>query len=579
MTDREDAIQAIGLVKRYRGAAALAGVDLRVPAGSVLGLLGPNGAGKTTAVRILATLLPMDAGHARVAGYDVAREPDRVRARIGLAGQYAAVDERLTGRENLALVGTLYHLGRKAAARRADELLLRFGLAGAAGRQAKTYSGGMRRRLDLAAAILADPPVLFLDEPTTGLDPAARAELWQAVRDLAAGGTSVLLTTQYLEEADQLAGKIAMLAAGRVIAEGTSKELKQRFGGQRLEITVSRPDQLAAAEVILARAASAKPTAERASRRASVPIGGTARQIAAVAAHGPVRSPHRPDHRRPGALRGFLRGDGRHRIRDRLAGQPRHPGGPRRLRAAAPARLRDGLGRRPDRPADPRRRVGQRRHLRRADAGHLPVQRLHPVQPPARLAPGHSQLEPGQRHRHLLPAAVREPSRRPGLILARPARNRLVRGVVRPDPADLRSARRPRLPRCRDPLIQPPQQSSRVLNGREPPAAGKRPVTAVAPPATTITAWPGRRGCGRRRHPAGILPPLRSSAAHPQGAPRDHRPEHAAAAGRAGQPAEGAGAGHRPARPPRHPAQHRINPGHGGRGGVVRGRAQLPLGR
>ncbi len=284
MTDREDAIQAIGLVKRYRGATALAGVDLRVPAGSVLGLLGPNGAGKTTAVRILATLLPMDAGHARVAGYDVAREPDRVRARIGLAGQYAAVDERLTGRENLALVGTLYHLGRKAAARRADELLLRFGLAGAAGQQAKTYSGGMRRRLDLAAAILADPPVLFLDEPTTGLDPAARAELWQAVRDLAAGGTSVLLTTQYLEEADQLAGKIAMLAAGRVIAEGTSKELKQRFGGQRLEITVSRPDQLAAAEVILARAASAKPTAERASRRASVPIGGTARQIAAVAA-------------------------------------------------------------------------------------------------------------------------------------------------------------------------------------------------------------------------------------------------------------------------------------------------------
>src|SRR6266702_1912792 len=228
MTDREDAIQAIGLVKRYRGATALAGVDLRVPAGSVLGLLGPNGAGKTTAVRILATLLPMDAGHARVAGYDVAREPDRVRARIGLAGQYAAVDERLTGRENLALVGTLYHLGRKAAARRADELLLRFGLAGA--------------------------------------------------------GTSGLLTTQYLEEADQLAGKIAMLAAGRVIAEGTSKELKQRFGGQRLEITVSRPDQLAAAEVILARAASAKPTAERASRRASVPIGGTARQIAAVAA-------------------------------------------------------------------------------------------------------------------------------------------------------------------------------------------------------------------------------------------------------------------------------------------------------
>jgi ABC-2 type transport system ATP-binding protein len=250
----------------------------------VLGLLGPNGAGKTTAVRILATLLPMDAGHARVAGYDVAREPGRVRARIGLAGQYAAVDERLTGRENLVLVGTLYHLGRRAAARRADELLARFGLADAAGRQARTYSGGMRRRLDLAAAILAEPPVLFLDEPTTGLDPAARLELWQAVRDLAADGTSVLLTTQYLEEADQLAGKIAVLAAGRVIAEGTSEELKQRFGGERLEITASRPDQLAAAAVTLARAAGTKPTVEPASRRASVPIGGTARQIAAIAA-------------------------------------------------------------------------------------------------------------------------------------------------------------------------------------------------------------------------------------------------------------------------------------------------------
>ncbi|HEV2371876.1 MAG TPA: ATP-binding cassette domain-containing protein [Streptosporangiaceae bacterium] len=284
MTDRNDAIQAVGLVKRYRGTAALGGVDLRVPAGTVLGLLGPNGAGKTTAVRILATLLPMDAGHAKVAGYDVAREPDRVRARIGLAGQYAAVDERLTGRENLVLVGTLYHLGRKAAARRADELLLRFGLAGAGDRQARTYSGGMRRRLDLAAAILAGPPVLFLDEPTTGLDPAARAELWQAVRGLAAGGTSVLLTTQYLEEADQLAGKIAVLAAGRVIAEGTSEELKQRFGGEHLEITVGRSGQLAAAAAILARAAGTKPTVETASRRASVPMGGTARRIAAVAA-------------------------------------------------------------------------------------------------------------------------------------------------------------------------------------------------------------------------------------------------------------------------------------------------------
>jgi len=284
MTHQEDAIQAAGLVKRYRGTTALAGVDLRVRAGTVLGLLGPNGAGKTTAVRILATLLPMDAGHATVAGYDVARQPDRVRARIGLAGQYAAVDERLTGRENLVLVGTLYHLGRKRAARRADELLVRFGLADAGDRQARTYSGGMRRRLDLAAAMLASPPVLFLDEPTTGLDPAARLELWQAVRDLVADGTSVLLTTQYLEEADQLADRIAVLAAGQVIAEGTSEQLKRRFGGQRLEITATRPGQLAAAAAALARATVTEPTVEPGAGRVSVPIAGDTAAIAAAAA-------------------------------------------------------------------------------------------------------------------------------------------------------------------------------------------------------------------------------------------------------------------------------------------------------
>jgi ABC-2 type transport system ATP-binding protein len=283
MTHHEDAIQAAGLVKRYRGTTALAGVDLHVPAGTVLGLLGPNGAGKTTAVRILATLLPMDAGHARVAGYDVTSEPDRVRARIGLAGQYAAVDERLTGRENLALVGRLYHLGRKAAARRAEQLLVRFGLAGAANRQVRTYSGGMRRRLDLAAAMVAAPPVLFLDEPTTGLDPAARLELWQAVRDLVADGTSVLLTTQYLEEADQLADQIAVLAAGKVIAGGTSEQLKQRSGGQRLEITATRPGQLATATAILARVTGAQPTVQPGAGRASVPIEHDAGSIAATA--------------------------------------------------------------------------------------------------------------------------------------------------------------------------------------------------------------------------------------------------------------------------------------------------------
>ena len=283
MAHHDDAIQAEGLVKRYRGATALAGVDLRLPAGAVLGLLGPNGAGKTTTVRILATLLPMDSGRAWVAGYDVAREPDRVRTQIGLAGQYAAVDERLTGRENLALVGTLYHLGRKTAARRADGLLDRFGLAEAAGRQVKTYSGGMRRRLDLAAAIIAGPPVLFLDEPTTGLDPAARLELWQAVRDLVADGTSVLLTTQYLEEADQLADRITVLAAGRVIAEGTAQQLKQRLGGERLEITVAQPAQLAAAAAALARVAGNPAAIEPGARRASVPVHGAGREIATAA--------------------------------------------------------------------------------------------------------------------------------------------------------------------------------------------------------------------------------------------------------------------------------------------------------
>jgi ABC-2 type transport system ATP-binding protein len=235
----EPAIEAEGLVKHFGKTKALAGLDLTVPPGTVYGLLGPNGAGKTTAVRVLATLLRPDGGHARVFGRDVVTEAAAVRRTIGLTGQYAALDEYLSGRANLVMIGQLSRLTSKAARRRADDLLGRFDLTDAANRAVKTYSGGMRRRLDLAASLIGNPVVLFLDEPTTGLDPSARALMWDIVRGLVAGGTTLLLTTQYLDEADQLAGRIAVIDGGKVIAEGAPAELKSSLGGQRIALTLA----------------------------------------------------------------------------------------------------------------------------------------------------------------------------------------------------------------------------------------------------------------------------------------------------------------------------------------------------
>jgi ABC-2 type transport system ATP-binding protein len=275
-------IEATGLVKRYKEVVALDGLDLEVPEGTVLGLLGPNGAGKTTAVSILTTLVEPDEGSATVAGHDVRAQPGEVRKRIGLSGQYAAVDEHLTGFENLDMIGRLYRMGRTRSRARSRELLERFGLDDAGDRPVKTYSGGMRRRLDLAGALVAEPPVLFLDEPTTGLDIRSRIGLWEVIRELVARGATLMLTTQYLEEADNLADDILVIDHGKAIAHGSSDKLKTDVGGERIEVTVANAEAVPTAHSILSRFAVGDIQVDGNGRSLTAPIAGGAPELVAA---------------------------------------------------------------------------------------------------------------------------------------------------------------------------------------------------------------------------------------------------------------------------------------------------------
>jgi ABC-2 type transport system ATP-binding protein len=272
MAPADVAVRAEALVKTFGATRALDGIDLEIPTGTVLGLLGPNGAGKTTVVRILTTLLRPDSGRAWVAGHDVLADPNAVRRSIGLSGQYAAVDENLTGFENLYMVGRLYGMNKPDAKARATELINRFQLTDAASRPAKTYSGGMRRRLDLAGALVAEPAVVLLDEPTTGLDPRGRLDTWEVIGELVSDGATVLLTTQYLEEADQLADAILVIDHGKVIASGTVDQLKREVGGERLEIVVAEPADLAKVSAVLADVGSGEPSVDQHSKRVQVVV-------------------------------------------------------------------------------------------------------------------------------------------------------------------------------------------------------------------------------------------------------------------------------------------------------------------